>query len=124
MQRIYLDNNATTPMASEVFDTMKPYFAENYGNASSVHWFGQQAKSAIEAAREQAAALINARPNDLAFTSGGTESDNTSLFGILEAAQPQGKLEGKHLIVSTVEHHAVLHAAQALEKRGVQVSYV
>jgi cysteine desulfurase len=124
MNRIYLDYNATTPMAVDVFEAMRPCFTEQFGNASSIHWFGQQAKSAIETAREQVAKLINARPNDVAFTSGGTESDNTSLFGIVEAAQPHGKFEGKHLIISTIEHHAVLHTAQALEKRGLQVSYV
>jgi cysteine desulfurase len=124
MNRVYLDNNATTPLAPEVFEAMRPCFTEQYGNASSIHWFGQQAKSAIENAREQVARLINARPNDIAFTSGGTESDNTSLFGIVEAAQPKGKYDGKHVIISTIEHPAVLNAAQTLEKRGVRVSYV
>ena len=124
MLRVYLDNNATTPLAPEVYEAMRPMLTEQFGNASSIHWFGQQAKSAIETAREQVAKLINARPNDVAFTSGGTESDNTSLFGIVEAAQPQGQYGGKHVIISTIEHPAVLNAAQALEKRGVPVSYV
>lgn len=124
MRRVYLDNNATTPMAPEVFEAMRPYLAEYYGNASSIHWFGQQAKAAIETAREQVAKLIGARPNEVAFTSGGTESDNSSVFGIVEAAQPHGQYDGKHLIISSIEHHAVLNAAQALEKRGARVTYV
>jgi cysteine desulfurase len=124
MDRIYLDNNATTPMAPEVFEAMRPCLTGQYGNASSIHWFGQQAKAAIEIAREQVAGLINARPNDVAFTSGGTEADNTCVFGIVEGAQPHGKFEGKHVIISTIEHHAVLNAAQALEKRGAKVTYV
>jgi cysteine desulfurase len=124
MHRVYLDNNATTPLAPEVFEAMKPYLAEHYGNASSIHWFGQQARSAIETARAQVAQLINARPSDVVFTSGGTESDNASVFGIVEAAKPHGLNEPKHLIISSIEHHAVLHAAQALEKRGVRVTYV
>ncbi|HEV2352040.1 MAG TPA: cysteine desulfurase NifS [Terriglobia bacterium] len=124
MNRVYLDNNATTPLASDVFEAMRPSLTGQFGNASSIHWFGQQAKAAIEAAREQVARLINARPNDVAFTSGGTESDNTSLFGIVEAAQPHGEYGGKHVIISTIEHPAVLNAAQSLEKRGVRVTYV
>ena len=124
MRRVYLDNNASTPLAPEVFEAMKPYLIEQYGNASSIHWYGQQAKAAIETAREQVAKLINARPNEVAFTSGGTESDNTSVFGIVEAAQARGQSGAKHIIISSIEHHAVLNAAQALEKRGVMVTYV
>jgi cysteine desulfurase len=124
MHRVYLDNNATTPLAPEVLEAMTPYLTGQYGNASSIHWFGQQAKSAVENAREQMAKLIHARPNDVVFTSGGTESDNASIFGIVEAAQPHGRYDGKHLIVSTIEHHAVLNAAQALEKRGTRVTFV
>lgn len=122
MRRVYLDNNATTPVAAEVFEAMKPYLVEDYGNASSVHWFGQRAKAAIENAREQVARLINARASDIAFTSGGTESDNLSLFGAVEAARTQDG--AKHIIISSIEHHAVLHSAQALEKRGVAVTSV
>jgi cysteine desulfurase len=122
MRRVYLDNNATTPVAPEVFEAMKPYLTGDFGNASSIHWYGQQAKAAVETAREAVARLINARANDIAFTSGGTESDNTSLFGAVEAARtPDGT---KHVIVSSIEHHAVLHAAQALAKRGVGVTYL
>lgn len=122
MRRVYLDNNATTPVAPEVFEAMKPFLTEEFGNASSVHWWGQQAKAAVEAAREEVAKLIHARSGEIAFTSGGTESDNTSLFGAVEAARTRDGT--RHVIVSSIEHHAVLHAAKALEKRGVAVTYV
>jgi cysteine desulfurase len=122
MRRVYLDNNATTPVAAEVFEAMTPYLTGDFGNASSIHWYGQQAKAAVETAREAVAKLINARPNEIAFTSGGTESDNTSLFGAVEAAR--AKEGAKHIVISAIEHHAVLHAAQALAKRGVEVAYV
>jgi len=120
MRRVYLDNNATTQVAPEVFEAMKPYFLDDYGNASSIHWYGQRAKSAMEASREQVARLLNARPNEIVFTSGGTESDNTALFGIVGAS----RTEKKHIITTAIEHHAILHTAKALEKRGVRVTYV
>ncbi|MGA8183185.1 MAG: aminotransferase class V-fold PLP-dependent enzyme, partial [Terriglobia bacterium] len=120
MRRVYLDNNATTPVAPEVLEAMQPYFLEDCGNASSIHWYGQRARAAIEASREQLARLLNARPSEMVFTSGGTESDNHSLFGIVGAA----KSETKHLITTTIEHSAVLHTAKELEKRGVRVTYV
>jgi cysteine desulfurase len=122
MRRVYLDNNATTPVAPEVFEAMKAFLTGDFGNASSIHWYGQQAKAAIETAREEVAALLNARPHEIAFTSGGTESDNTSLFGAVEAARP--RKGSKHIIVSAIEHHAVLHTAQALAKRGVELTTV
>jgi cysteine desulfurase len=120
MDRIYFDNNATTPLASEVFDAMRPYLLEDYGNASSIHWFGQRAKAGLETAREQVARLLNARPTEIVFTSGGTESDNSAILGIVEAARG----ERKHVITSTIEHPAVLSTAKLLEKRGVEVTYV
>ena len=120
MRRIYLDNNATTPLAPEVFEAMKPYLLEDYGNASSIHWYGQQAKAAVERAREQVARLINARPSEVVFTSGGTESDNAAIVGIVEAARSTAK----HVVTTAIEHHAVLNTCQALEKRGVSVTYV
>jgi cysteine desulfurase len=120
MQRVYLDNNATTPLAPEVFEAMRPYLLEDYGNASSIHWFGQRAKAAIEKAREQVARLLNARASEIVFTSGGTESNNAAIFGIAEAARG----ERKHVVTTAIEHHAVLNVAQALEKRGVSVTYV
>ncbi len=120
MQRIYLDNNATTGLAPEVLAAMQPFWLENFGNASSIHWYGQRAKAAVETAREQVAKLIHARPSEIVFTSGGTESDNTALVGIVEAARSAAR----HVITTAIEHHAVLHTAKALEKRGVQVTYV
>lgn len=120
MRRVYLDNNATTTVAPEVFEAMRPYFVDDYGNASSIHLRGQRARSAVEASREQLARLLNARPSEIVFTSGGTESDNQSLFGIVRASRP----EAKHVITTTIEHSAVLHTAKELEKRGVRVTYV
>jgi cysteine desulfurase len=120
VRRVYLDNNATTPLAPEVFEAMKPYLLEDFGNASSIHWYGQRAKNAVEKARQQVAKLLNARPSEVIFTSGGTESDNASIFGIVQAARPADP----HIITTGIEHHAVLNTAQALEKRGVTVTYV
>jgi cysteine desulfurase len=120
MRRVYLDNNATTPVAPEVFEAMRPFYLEDYGNASSIHWYGQRARAAVETAREQVARLINARPSEIVFTSGGTESDNLAIVGVVDAA----RRESKHVITSTIEHPAVLHTLKALEKRGVSVSYV
>ena len=120
MKRVYLDNNATTPLAPEVFEAMRPYWLEDYGNASSIHWYGQHAKAAVEKAREQVARLLNARSSEIVFTSGGTEADNAALFGIVEAA----RRDHKHVVTTAIEHHAVLYMAKALERRGVSVSYV
>lgn len=120
MQRIYLDNNATTPVAPDVFEAMRPYLTEAYGNASSIHWFGQQARLAVENSREQVAKLIGARASEVVFTSGGTESDNAAIFGIVEGA----KTQSPHIISSNIEHSAVLHTLRALEKRGVSVTYL
>jgi cysteine desulfurase len=120
MRRVYLDNNATTPLAPEVFEAMKPYLIEDFGNASSIHRYGQRARAVVESSREQVAHLLNARPNEIVFTSGGTESDNAALMGIVEAS----RAEKKHVITTAIEHHAVLHTAKALEKRGVRVTYV
>ncbi len=120
VRRVYLDNNATTPLAPEVFEAMKPYLLEDFGNASSIHWFGQRAKNAVEKARQQVAKLINARASEVIFTSGGTESDNAAIFGIVRAARQAAP----HVITTGIEHHAVLNTAQALEKQGVAVTYV
>jgi len=120
VRRVYLDNNATTPLAPEVFEAMKPYLLEDFGNASSIHWFGQQAKNAVEKARQQVAKLLNARPGEVIFTSGGTEADNAALFGIVQAA----RVAAPHIITTAIEHHAVLNTAQALEKQGVNVTYL
>jgi cysteine desulfurase len=116
MRRVYMDANATTPLLPEVLEAMQPYFVERFGNASSVHSFGQQARGAVEQARIKLAALLHCRPAEIVFTSGGTESDNLALFG---ATRP-----GDHVITTTIEHHAVLHAAEQLEKSGREVSFI
>ena len=120
MKRVYFDNNATTPLAPEVFEALRPYLLEDYGNASSIHWFGQRAKAGIEKAREQVARLLGARPSEIVFTSGGTESDNAAILGIVEAARG----ERKHVVTTAIEHPAVLSTAKLLERRGVSVTYV
>ncbi|QHS51896.1 cysteine desulfurase family protein [Edaphobacter sp. 12200R-103] len=114
MQRIYMDANATTPLLPEVFEAMRPFYLEHYGNASSIHQQGQQARAAVDRARESVAGLLHCRPAEIVFTSGGTESDNLALFGVLSP--------GDHLITTSIEHHAVLHAAQSLQSRGVEVT--
>ena len=123
---IYLDHNATTPVEPEVLDAMLPYFSAEFGNAASIHTPGQRARAAVETAREQVAALIGARPQEIVFTSGGTESDNHAIFGVV--AQPilavRDVGQGKHIITTAIEHEAVLNACQALEKEGVRVTYL
>ncbi|HZC43071.1 MAG TPA: cysteine desulfurase family protein [Acidobacteriaceae bacterium] len=116
MRRVYMDANATTPLLPEVLGAMQPYFVERFGNASSVHSFGQQARGAVEQARIKVAALLHCRPAEIVFTSGGTESDNLALFG---ATRP-----GDHVITTTIEHHAVLHAAEQLAKSGREVTFI
>src|SRR5579884_4082609 len=116
MRRAYIDNNATTPVLPEVFDAMRPYFLENFGNASSIHHHGQQTRAAVERARESVAHLLGARESEIVFTSGGTESDNLAIFGIVRS--------GDHVITSTIEHHAVLNACKRLEATGCEVTYV
>lgn len=116
MRRVYLDNNATSPLLPEVFEAMRPYLFEQFGNASSIHQQGQQARAAVERAREQVADLLNCRPAEIVFTSGGTEGDNLALFGMVKA--------GDHVITSAVEHHAVLNACKRLEQMGCSVTYL
>jgi hypothetical protein len=118
--RIYLDYNATTPVDRAVLEAMLPYFAENFGNASSIHSSGQRGRSAVDAARDSVAALIGAKAAEVVFTSGGTEADNLALFGSVMASNQARK----HVITTAIEHHAVLNAAQALEKQGIDVTYV
>ncbi len=118
MRRVYLDYNATTPVAREVLAAMLPYFSEEYGNASSIHTFGQRARGAVEEARSSVAALLGARPAEIMFSSGGTESNNHAIFGVVGAA-PGGR---KHVITSAIEHSAVLDPCKELEKNGVAVT--
>jgi len=122
MNRIYFDNNATTPVERAVLDVMLPFLSADFGNASSIHTFGQRARAAVETAREQVAALINAKPQEVIFTSGGTESDNHAIFGVAQALSHQRP--GTHVITSSLEHEAVLNSCQALEKLGVAVTYL
>src|SRR2546430_8381803 len=112
--RVYLDHNATTGVDPEVLDSMLPFLSSEYGNASSIHNFGQRARAAVETAREQVAALLGARPQEIVFTSGGTESDNHAIFGIVRNALGASK----HIVTTHIEHEAVLNACQALEKEG------
>lgn len=117
---IYLDYNATTPTDERVLEKMMPYFKDIYSNPSSVYRFAQESKRAVEEARRNLAALLNVEDSEIVFTSGGTESDNTAIKGIILAK----KDKGKHIITSKVEHHAVLHACGALEEQGVEVTYL
>lgn len=114
MRRVYLDNNATTPVLPEVFEAMLPYFSERFGNASSIHHYGQETRAAVEAARDSVAALLGCRASEIVFTSGGTESDNLAIAGLTAP--------GDHAITSNIEHHAVLHAVKHLEKIGCEIT--
>ena len=116
MQRVYLDNNATTPVLPEVFEAMRPYFGEQFGNASSIHHHGQETRAAVESARESVAELLGCDPSEIVFTSGGTESDNLAIAGLVKP--------GDHVITSSIEHHAVLHAVQHLEEIGCEITIV
>lgn len=120
MNRYYFDHNATTPVAPEVLRAMLPCFAEAYGNASSIHFFGQQAKLLAEQARRQVAGLLNCRPTELVFTSGGTEANNLAILGTLRASTR----ERRHVITTTLEHPSVLDTCRHVEKEGVDVTRV
>lgn len=117
---IYLDNAATTKVSEEVFEAMKPYFCEQYANPSAIYSFAGKSMKAVDEARKNTAALIGAQHNEIYFTAGGSESDNWAIKAAAEAYRSKGK----HIITSTIEHHAVLHACQYLEKQGYEVTYV
>ncbi len=119
-RRVYLDNSATTPIDKEVVETMLPFLTEKFGNASSIHFFGQEARGAIDKARHQVADLINSRPNEIVFTSGGTEANNLAIRGLMEANDKYGK----HIITSEIEHSAVKEVCEDLAKRGFEVTYL
>jgi cysteine desulfurase len=119
-QRIYLDNSATTRIDDQVLDAMMPYLRERFGNASSIHAFGQEARAAIEDARRAVAGLIGAEGRDIVFTSGGTESDNMALWGVWRS----GYRSGNHIITSKIEHPAVLATCKVLEAAGAEVTYL
>ncbi len=125
-RRVYLDNSATTPIDPAVVEAMLPYLMAKFGNASSIHFYGQEAKAALDKARHQVAALINARPNEIVFTSGGTEANNLAIRGLIEARQTRdGDIAATpHIITSAIEHSAVLNVCDDLEKQGVTVTYL
>ncbi len=120
MKRIYLDYAATTPTHPEVIAAMLPYFNDSFGNPSSIHSFGQEARAAIESARDKIATLIGARSEEIVFTSGGTEADNFALKGIAYA----NRNKGSHIVTSSIEHHAVMETCKSLERQGITVTYL
>src|ERR1700756_2396227 len=116
MRRVYFDNNATTPVLPEIFEAMRPFFVEQFGNASSIHHHGQETRAAVENARESVAALLGCAAAEIVFTSGGTESDNLAIAGLVAP--------GDHVITSSIEHHAVLHTCKHLEENRCEVTTV
>ncbi len=119
-QRVYLDNSATTPIDPQVVEAMLPFLTEKFGNASSIHFFGQEARGAVDKAHHQAAGLINARPNEIVFTSGGTEANNLAIRGLIEA----NRKYGNHIVTSSIEHPSVKGVCEDLEKNGYLVTYL
>ncbi|MGH9966627.1 MAG: cysteine desulfurase family protein [Pyrinomonadaceae bacterium] len=117
-RRVYLDHSATTPADARVVEAMMPYLTERFGNASSVHFFGQEARAAVDRARREVAGLIGARANEIVFLSGGTEANNLAIRGLAEAAEPHGR----HIITSSIEHSSVRGICEALEKRGWKIT--
>ena len=117
---IYLDYAATTPLDPRVLEAMMPYLTEKFGNPNSIHAFGREARKAVDEAREKIAALLNCRPYELVFTSGGTESDNLALRGVAAACRQKGN----HIVTTAIEHHAVLHTCRALQDEGFEVTYL
>ena len=120
MKKVYLDYSATTPVKKEVLQEMLPYFSEDFGNPSSLYALGQDSKNAVEQARERIAALINADKSEIFFTSSGTEADNWAVFGVADAMDAKGR----HIITTKIEHHAMLHSCEFLEKHGYKVTYL
>ncbi|MBS5335681.1 MAG: cysteine desulfurase NifS [Clostridiales bacterium] len=120
MRKVYLDYSATTPVKEEVLKEMIPYFTEKFGNPSSLYDIGLESKDAVTHARERVAALINAKPQEIYFTAGGTEADNWAVFGTVEKL----KEKGNHIITTKIEHHAMLHSCEFLEKEGYEVTYL
>ncbi|MFC1512580.1 cysteine desulfurase family protein [bacterium] len=120
MKKIYFDNISGTPVHPEVFKEMMPYLTEHFGNPQAIHIFGEAVKEAIDHAREKVAGLINAKPNEIYFTANGTESNNFALKGLALANQNKGK----HIIISSIEHHSIMHPAKSLENQGFKISYI
>jgi len=120
VEKVYLDHNATTPTDPRVIEAMIPYLKEGWGNSSSLHHFGREALQGLEDSRERIASYLNCRPDEIYFTSGGTESDNLAVKGIAYAQREKGR----HIITSQIEHQAVLESCQFLEREGFQVTYL
>jgi cysteine desulfurase len=120
LRRVYLDNNATTPLLPEVVEAMLPCYNEHFGNASSIHWYGRECRKAVEEARDRVAALLGAEPSEIVFTSGGSESDNMAIKGTAY----KNADKGRHIITSEVEHHAVLDTCKFLGKNGFEITYL
>jgi cysteine desulfurase len=120
MRRVYLDHNATTPVHPEVLEAMMPFFRDQFGNASSIHWAGREVKKYLDEAREKVAALMNADPQEIIFTGCGTESDNMAIKGVASIHQDKGR----HIITSKVEHHAILHTCQFMEGLGYEITHL
>ena len=118
MKKVYLDYSATTPVDERVFEKMKPYFTEVFGNANSLHGFGREGAQAVDSARRKIAELLKVKPTEIYFTSGGTEGDNWALKGTANAYVRKGK----HIIVSAIEHAAIMHSAKQLEHEGFKVT--
>ena len=120
MERIYLDHAATSPTHPEVVEKMIPYMTETFGNPSSIHFYGRQTRHAVDEARRACARSIHANPNEIIFTSGGTEADNLALIGVARA----NRYKGNHIITTQIEHHAILHTCELLEREGFEVTYL
>ncbi len=121
MESIYLDHAATTPLDRDIFEKIAPYYTDTFGNADSPHTIGRRAMQAVDTARDTLAALLHAKHNEIYFTSGGTESDNWAILGAARAMREQGRT---HIVISSIEHHAALHAAKTLEQEGFSVTYM
>jgi cysteine desulfurase len=124
LRRIYLDNSATTQVDPEVLDAMLPFLKDKFGNASSIHHFGQEARGAVDRARHQVAGMINARPSEIVFTSGGTESNNLAIRGIVDIERQRANASTPHIVTTAIEHPAVLNVCEDLERSGCSVTYV
>ena len=118
MEYVYLDNAATTPLDTEVVEAMLPFLTDRFGNADSPHGVGRRAMTAVDTARDTVAAALGAKPNEIYFTSGGTEADNWAILGGARAKKQEGR---NHVLVSAIEHHAALYAAETLQKEGFEV---
>src|SRR4030042_783616 len=124
MKRIFLDHASTTKVDEEVIHSMLPYFSQYFGNPSSIHGFGREARNAVDNARAQVGEIIGARDEEIIFTAGGTESDNLAIKGIAYLNKEKRTMKGPHIITSTIEHPAVLEVCRHLETQGFQVKYL